>query len=336
MIASLTVLFMLNVFSASPPPDTRSMVHVKGRVFVMGSVNGEDPENEKPAHNVKVSDFWMDSTEVTNAQYDVFVRATGYVTIAERPVEWEQIRLQVPAGTPKPADSLLQPGSLVFNVPVPGTHNEDVTKWWSWVVGANWRHPEGPQSSIDQRMDHPVVHIAYEDAQAYATWAGKRLPTEAEWECAALAGAHSARFTWGNRIPDDDDSVANIWQGTFPDKNTERDGYLRTSPVKSFKANKLGLYDMAGNVWEWCSDLYRADAYEVMSPGSSTSPLVNPVGPSTSWDPDDAVPTTVKHVIRGGSFLCHASYCESYRVTARRGESPDTGMAHIGFRCVKR
>ena len=334
MIASLIIVLAVCV-SASAQPDTKSMVYVKGRTFTMGSARADDPENEKPQHRVKVSDFWMDSTEVTNAQYELFVKATGYVTVAERPVEWEQIRLQVPPGTPKPPDSLLQPGSLVFTMPAEGTTTDDVAQWWKWVIGANWRHPEGTNSDIRNRMNHPVVHIAFEDAQAYATWAGKRLPTEAEWECAALAGAKSARFTWGNRIPSDGDSIANIWQGTFPYLNSERDGFLRTSPVRSYKPNKLGLYDMAGNVWEWCSDLFRADAYEQRLESDPKAIINNPTGPTTSWDPNDGVPSTRKHVIRGGSFLCHASYCESYRVSARRGETPDTGMSHLGFRCVR-
>lgn len=335
MIASLIIVLALHGGVAKQQLDTTSMVHVPGRTFLMGSVGVEDPENEKPQHRVRVVDFWMDSTEVTNAQYETFVKATGYVTVAERPVSWEQIRLQVPPGTPKPPDSLLQPGSLVFTMPRAGTSTDDVAQWWKWMIGANWRHPEGPGSDILTRMNHPVVHIAYEDAQAYAAWAGKRLPTEAEWECAALAGATSARYTWGNNSPTDTDSIANIWQGTFPYLNTERDGYLRTAPIRSYKPNALGLYDMAGNVWEWCSDQFRADAYEQRIERHPNAVIHNPQGPTTSWDPNDGVPSTRKHVIRGGSFLCHASYCESYRVSARRGETPDTGMSHLGFRCVR-
>ncbi len=335
MITSLILVLALHGAGANVP-DTSAMVHVRGRTFLMGSTGADDPENEKPQHRVRVSDFWMDATEVTNAQFESFVTETGYITVAERTVDWEQIRQQVPTGTPKPPDSLLQPGSLVFVVPAKGTTTDDVAQWWKWVIGAHWRRPEGPGSDIRNRMDHPVVHIAFDDAQAYATWAGKRLPTEAEWECAALAGADTSRYTWGYKIPDDRDSIANIWQGTFPYLNTERDGFLRTSPVRSYPANALGLFDMAGNVWEWCADLYRADAYQIRLERHPNAVINRPSGPTTSWDPNDGVPTTRKHVIRGGSFLCHASYCESYRVAARRGETPDTGMSHLGFRCVKK
>jgi len=312
------------------------MVFVQGRTFEMGSTGAGEPRNEKPAHPVTVSSFWIDATEVTNAQFAAFVAATKYVTVAERPVDWEQIKRQVPEGTPKPADSVLQPGSLVFHMPREGTSTRDVSEWWEWTLGATWRHPEGPSSDINGRMDHPVVHVCFEDATAYARWAGKRLPTEAEWELAALAGSLDARFTWGDRVPTERDSVANIWQGTFPWRNTSRDGYVTTSPVRSYPPNALGIYDMAGNVWEWCSDLYRADAYnEVLKTLKKKKKIVDPHGPSSSWDPNEPVPTITKHVIRGGSFLCHVSYCESYRVRARRGESPDTGMSHIGFRCVE-
>lgn len=311
------------------------MVMIPGRTFMMGSTGAGEPRNEKPAHRVTVSSFWMDATEVTNAQFAAFVAATKYVTVAERPVDWDVLRTQVPAGTPRPPDSVLQPGSLVFRMPPEGTPTTDVSAWWEWTIGANWKHPEGPGSNIDARMDHPVVHIAYDDAEAYARWAGKRLPTEAEWELAALAGAEDARFTWGDRLPTEADSVANIWQGSFPWKNTQRDGYITTAPVRSYRPNALGLYDMAGNVWEWCSDLYRADAYEAAARASKRTP-VDPTGPTTSWDPNEEVATITKHVIRGGSYLCHVSYCESYRVRARRGESPDTGMGHLGFRCVVR
>lgn len=324
-------LFVCTLKSQSNAHD--GMVLVKGRTFVMGSTGAGEPHNEKPAHSVTVSDFWMDAAEVTNAQFAEFVAATKYVTVAERPVNWEQLKTQVPEGTPRPADSLLQPGSLVFRMPAEGTTTRDVSAWWEWTLGADWKHPEGPTSTIQYRMDHPVVHVCFEDATAYAAWKRKRLPTEAEWELAALAGSTDARFTWGDRVPTERDSVANIWQGIFPWKNTTRDGYVRTSPVRSYPPNALGLYDVAGNVWEWCSDLYRADAYEVLA--KSKKKIVNPRGPSTSWDPNEEVPTITKHVIRGGSFLCHVSYCESYRVRARRGESPDTGMSHIGFRCVE-
>jgi len=277
----------------------------------------------------------MDVTEVTNAQFRAFVEATGYKTVAERPVNWEELKKQVPPGTPKPPDDMLQPGSLVFTPPDHPVSTTDASQWLSWTPRANWRQPEGPGSSIEGRENHPVVHVAWEDAAAYATWAGKRLPTEAEWEFAARGGLSGSRFVWGNEPVSDDKPQANIWQGEFPWKNLQYDGYVRTAPVRSFPPNGYGLYEMAGNVWEWCSDQYRADEYVRRVSASTGSVLVNPTGPHDSWDPDDAVPTITKRVIRGGSFLCHRTYCSSYRPSARRGQSPDTGMSHLGFRCVQ-
>jgi formylglycine-generating enzyme required for sulfatase activity len=204
---------------------------------------------------------------------------------------------------------------------------DDPTQWWQWVIGANWRHPEGPGSDILTRMDHPVVHVAYDDAQAYATWAGLRLPTEAEWEVAARYHLdRSTRYTWGTAVSDTD-SVANIWQGAFPIRNTMADGFAGTAPVGRYQPNAAGLYDMSGNVWEWCADHFRSDAYRRAKPDGS--------GPDTPWDARDVVPDAPKRVIRGGSFLCHSSYCEAYRVTGRSAESPDTGTSHIGFRCAR-
>jgi formylglycine-generating enzyme required for sulfatase activity len=277
----------------------------------------------------------MDATEVTNAQYREFVKATGYKTVAERPLDWEELKKQVPPGTPKPADDVLQPGSVVFMPPDQPVALNNVQNWWQWTVGANWQHPEGPNSNLDGRDQHPVVHIAFEDAVAYAKWADKRLPTEAEWEFAARGGLERKRFTWGDQPYDDEKPLCNIWQGEFPWKNTLTDKYLRTAPVKTFPPNGYGLYEMAGNVWEWCSDFYRADAYVRRTVQSKGEVIENPKGPNDSWDPNDAVESNPKHVIRGGSFLCHVTYCESYRPSARRGEAPDTGMSHLGFRCVK-
>ena len=204
----------------------------------------------------------------------------------------------------------------------------DASRWWRWVPGADWRHPEGPASTIEGRENHPVVQVSWEDASSYARWAGKRLPTEAEWEFAANGGIGGKRFVWGDRPPDaDQPALANIWQGDFPHRNTRQDGFERTAPVASFPANGYGLHDMAGNVWEWCDDWYAVDAYTHAIAGA-----LNPRGPEESFDP--AEPYTRKRVTRGGSFLCHESYCESYRPTARRGTAPDTGMSHLGFRCV--
>lgn len=327
------------------------MIWVEGGEFLMGATDTTDWPGELPQHRVRVSGFYMDVTEVTNAQFAAFVAATGYVTTAERPVDWEEIKKQVPPGTPKPPDSVLQPGSLVFVQPATMVDLTDASHWWRWTVGASWRHPEGPGSSIDTRMNHPVVHVTYEDAVAYATWAGKSLPTEAEWEYASRGGKQNERYHWGNADASDNAPPCNIWQGQFPIQNTLADGALRTNAVGSYPPNAFGLYDMAGNVWEWCADKYRADAYEqrvasseqrVQSsehviPSVSEEPLTtDPKGPDDSWDPNDPVPANLKHVIRGGSFLCHRGYCESYRNSARRGETPDTGMSHIGFRCVRR
>jgi formylglycine-generating enzyme required for sulfatase activity len=311
---------------AAPPP---GMVRVPGGLFVMGAHGPTNQRNELPAHTVRVDGFFMDETEVTNARFRTFVDATGYVTLAEKPVNWDELKKQFPANTPKPPDDRLRPGSLVFTPPDKAVPFNDMTRWWTWTAGACWKHPEGPGSDLAGRDDHPVVHISWDDAVAYATWAGKRLPTEAEWEFAARGGLDRKRFPWGDEPPNDTDRFpANIWQGQFPHQNTKADGWDRTAPVKSFAPNGYGLYDMGGNVWEWCSDWYRADAY-----AGRTGITVNPPGPASSWDPNELL--VPKRVNRGGSFLCHETYCESYRPAARRGTGFDTGMSHIGFRCVK-
>jgi len=311
------------------------MVLIPAGTYTLGTDDQTAPGKERPAHKVQVDSFYMDRTEVTNRQFAEFVKATGYITVAERPVDWEEIKKQVPEGTPRPPDSVLRPGSLVFTPPTEHVALDDASQWWRWINGADWRHPEGPGSNITQRMDHPVVHVAFDDAVAYAHWAGLRLPTEAEWEVAARGGVEGdVRYWWGESITDDD-SIANIWQGDFPVVNTRHDGYVATAPVGSYTPNNYGLVDMSGNVWEWCSDIYRSDAYDIMVRDNGTSPVMDPRGPENPWDPRDPVPNMMKHVVRGGSFLCHSSYCEAYRVTGRSGESPDTGTNHIGFRCVR-
>jgi len=295
--------------------------------FLMGSDDG--PGNERPIHRVRLSGFWIDSHEVTNAEFGRFVAATRYVTTAERPPEWEELQRQLPPGTPRPDDSRLVPGAMVFSPPAGPVPLDQPATWWRWVPGACWKHPEGPGSSIEGREAHPVVQVSWDDATAYARWAGKRLPTEAEWEYAARGGLVRRRFTWGDRAPTDDGhALANIWQGRFPYRNTAHDGFERTAPVASFAPNGFGLYDMAGNVWEWCADLYAADAYAARG----AEPWVDPAGPGESRDLSE--PYAPRRVTRGGSFLCHSTYCESYRPAARRGTPPDTGMSHIGFRCV--
>jgi formylglycine-generating enzyme required for sulfatase activity len=282
---------------------------------------------------VRVRGFWMDATEVTNAQFRAFVQATGYRTVAERPIDWEELRTQVPEGTPKPPPEKLLPGSLVFAPPANAVALDDVAQWWSWTTGADWQHPTGPGSSIEGKDDLPVVHVAHEDALAYCMWAGKRLPTEAEWEFAARGGIAGAVNTWGNEPIGP--ARANAWQGHFPDVNTAADGFAGVAPVQSFPANGYGLYDMAGNVWEWCSDRYRPDAYALdVAAAGPDGVTIDPQGPAASMDPRNPyAPDSRVH--RGGSFLCNDSYCASYRVAARMSCPPDTGMSHVGFRCVR-
>jgi formylglycine-generating enzyme required for sulfatase activity len=313
-------------------PGPAGMAWVPGGDFWMGTDEERSFGAERPAHVVRLRGFWMDETEVTNRQYRAFVEATGYVTVAEKPVDWEEMKKQVPAGTPKPADDALRAGAVVFTPPDHAVPLEDASAWWRYVPGANWRHPDGPQSDLAGRDEHPVVHVAWEDANAYAAWAKKRLPTEAEWERAARGGLDRKRFAWGDDEPSDERPPCNIWQGEFPWRNARGDGFERTAPVRSFAANAYGLFDLAGNVWEWCADRYRADAFAERAGEACHVPWVDPKGPSSSWDPD--APLAQGRVIRGGSYLCHRSYCEAYRPSARRGLEPDTGMGHLGFRCV--
>ena len=304
------------------------MVWIDGGEFSMGAADKDGREDEYPVHTVCVKGFWMDATEVTNAQFAKFVEATGYITTAERKPDWEELKKQVSADTPRPADSLLVASSLVFTPPAHAIELTDASQWWRWTKNADWRHPQGPGSTIKGKENYPVVHISWDDANAYAKWAGKRLPTEAEWEYAARGGLQAQPYTWGTEEPEHRTPKANIWQGHFPDNNTNWDGYKRLAPVKSFLPNKKGLYDMAGNVWEWCQDWYRPDYYQQVADKVTQ----NPTGPSSSHDPN--APNMPKRVVRGGSFLCHESYCASYRVSARMSTSPDTGLEHTGFRCV--
>jgi formylglycine-generating enzyme len=319
----------IDTIVASGNSSYSGMVKIPGGDYLMGSVDKEGRPDEYPQHAVHVDGFYMDATEVTNAMFTQFVKATGYKTTAERTPDWEELKKQLPPGTPKPADSLLVAASLVFTPPSQPIQLNDVSQWWQWVKGADWQHPQGPGSSIKGEENLPVVQVSWDDAMAYAKWAGKRLPTEAEWEWAARAGLTNQPFTWGAEPVDKGQPKTNIWQGHFPNHNTATDGYARVSPVKTFAANAYGLYDIAGNVWEWCSDWYRSDYYSQIS----AKKLTNPAGPAASYDPEE--PTVPKRVVRGGSFLCHASYCASYRVSARMKTSPDTGLEHTGFRCVK-
>jgi formylglycine-generating enzyme required for sulfatase activity len=329
----ISFTFIACVVLLDPPSGMR---WIPSGDFVMGSTDPLARTHEQPKHRVHIDGLWMDETEVTNEQFRAFVNATGYLTMAERPVDWNEIKKQVPEGTPKPPDEVLQPGSLVFTPPSAAVPTNDFSRWWTWTLGANWQHPTGPASSIDAALTEPVVHIAFVDALAYCKWAGKRLPTEAEWEYAARGGLAEKINVWGDEPVGDQllTKRCNTWQGQFPSENTANDGFTRASVVKSFPANGYGLYDMAGNVWEWTMDLYRPDTYATrVAEIGANGVAVNPTGPKTSFDPNEPH-SPESRVHRGGSFLCNDSYCASYRPSARMSAPPDTGLQHLGFRCV--
>lgn len=316
--------------------ETTGMVKIPGGTYQRGATEypadrnqseGSLPrKDEYPLHKVSIPPFYMDVYEVTNKEFEKFVKATGWITIAERPIDIEEIAKQMPPGTPMPDPSTLKPGSLVFREVSPQENH--FSAWWNFTPGANWKHPQGPESSY--KPDHPVVHVSWYDAMAYCKWSGKRLPTESEWEFAGRGGNESALYAWGNSAPGQEKLQGNYWQGTFPATNTGEDGYQKTSPVGVFKPNAYGLYDMSGNVWEWCDDWYHWYAYTCSSSGEM---LENPGGPAFSFDP--SFPNTAQKSMRGGSFLCNDTYCAGYRVAARMKSSPDTGSEHTGFRCVK-
>ncbi|MGE3315924.1 MAG: formylglycine-generating enzyme family protein [Planctomycetaceae bacterium] len=313
-----------------PAPAPKEMVWIPGGTFTMGG-DKAGPPDETPAHEVTLDGFYMDKTEVTNADFEKFVEATKYTTVAERTPKREDFIGQVEDVSTIPEENLVA-GSLCFNEAFDrGTLTRDHPLWpyqvWKYVKGANWRHPEGPDSSIAGRMNHPVTHVSWDDAVAYCKWAGKSLPTEAEWEFAARGGKKGETYTWGNERNPDGKWMSNIWQGDFPDKNDVLDGFKTTAPVGSFPPNSYGLFDLSGNVWEWCSDYYRDNYYRV-------SPARNPFGPADSHDPNE--PGLIKRVQRGGSFLCSDNYCIGYRNSARMKGTPDSGTFHCGFRCVIR
>ncbi len=304
---------------ANAPP---GMVWIPGGVFLRGSDNPKMPE-ARPRHRVLVDGFYMDRTAVTNKQFQDFVDATGYITVAERTPEAKDF----PGAPPEK----LVAGSVVFSPPNGPVSLENHLKWWSYVKGASWRHPEGPQSNIEGRENYPVLHVAWDDAEAYAKWAGKRLPTEAEFEFAARGGLEDSKYAWGNELTPAGRWMANIWQGHFPYENTQEDGFRSVAPVGSFPANGYGLFDMSGNAWEWCSDWYRFDYYGKLA--ASKQPVHNPHGPGDSFDPSE--PGVAKRVMRGGSYLCTDQYCTAYEVGARGKGAPDSGTNHVSFRCVQ-
>lgn len=305
---------------AAPGPAPDGMVWIPGGEFWMGA---EDFPDAKPWHRVYVDGFWMDKTEVTNAQFEKFVKATGYVTVAERTPRAEEF----PGAPPEN----LVAGAVVFSPPDHPVPLKSHFAWWGYVKGANWRHPEGPQSGIKDRGNYPVVHIAYEDALAYAKWVGKRLPTEAEFEFAQRGGLDRKLYAWGDEFKPNGKFMANTFQGHFPDKNTKEDGYERAAPVTSFPPNGYGLYEMSGNVWEWTSDWYRHDYYRTLAAKGGTAR--NPQGPPDSMDPSE--PGVAKKAHRGGSFLCTDQYCARYIVGGRGKGEPSTGTNHLGFRLVR-
>lgn len=323
----------LHFFNANKNP--KGMVWIPGGEFMMGSNNPSANLNEKPAHKVKVDGFWMDQTDVTNAQFAKFVKATGYITTAEKTPDWETLKVQLAPNTPKPPENMLIPGAMVFVGTEHAVPLDDNSRWWRFIPGADWRHPQGPGSNIIGKEDHPVVQVSYEDALAYANWAGKRLPTEAEWEYAARGGLEEATYNWGDEFKPHGKTMANTFEGKqFPVIEESYRNKIGTSKVASYPPNGYQLYDMAGNVWQWVADWYRADAFVLESTQTN---IINPLGPTESYDPADAyAPVNApKRVIRGGSFLCDKNFCMSYRPSARRGVDPYNPMSHIGFRLVR-
>ena len=313
------------------------MAWVPGGEFSMGCADprgvpfggGDAMADARPVHRVRVKGFWMDIHEVTNESFGKFIAATGYVTVAERKPRAEDF----PGAPPEN----LVPGSIVFtppNEPVPLRDQTGAAhlRWWAYVPGASWKHPLGPGSDISDRPQEPVVHVAFEDAVAYARWAGKRLPTEAEWEFAARGGLAGARYPWGDDFLPAGRWMANTWQGRFPGQNTAEDGYPGLAPVGRYPANAYGLFDMSGNVWEWCSDWYRPDTYAAAA-ARGDQPTVDPDGPEDSHDPNE--PGQPKKIQRGGSFLCSDQYCSRYIVGTRGKGEVSSSTNHIGFRCVR-
>ncbi|MBN09670.1 MAG: sulfatase [Flavobacteriaceae bacterium] len=304
------------------------MVLIPSGTFEMGADDSNGFEDEFPKHSVKINAFWMDKTEVTNAQFKKFVDQTGYITTAEKEINWDEMKKNLPPNTPKPDDSLLAPSSLLFNYTSSPVQLNDYSQWWKFSKGVNWKHPWGPGSSIDGKDNFPVVHISWNDAQEYCKWAGKRLPTEAEWEYASRGGIEHSIYSWGNSPISLISSKANTWNGLFPYNNSMEDNFEFLAPVKKFPPNGYGLHDISGNVWEWCSDWYDYNYYKLFENQIAD----NPIGPKNSYDPNE--PYLDKKVMRGGSFLCNESYCSGYRNSMRMKTTPDTSSIHAGFRTV--
>ena len=321
LLALLMSAMCVAAAPATHPAAPEGMVLIPGGTFTMGCDDSRTPDAQ-PLHPVTLEPFFMDAHPVTNAQFKKFVEATKYVTVAERkpdPKDYPGV----------PADKLVA-GSAVFNQPPHDVPLDNAYAWWKYEPGAGWRHPEGPQSSIDGKDNFPVVHICFEDAQAYAKWAGKRLPTEAEYEYAARGGMEGKKYSWGDVVMPGGKYLQNIWTGHFPAENTGADGFKGLSPVDAFPPNGYGLYDMGGNVWSWCSDWYRPDYYQKLD---AKQPTKSPTGPADSFDPDE--PGMPKRVLRGGSYLCAERYCTRYLVGSRGKGAPDSSATNISFRCVK-
>ena len=329
-----TTDFIPTIPNTTPAPDSapEGMAWIPGGEFSMGAHDAPDMNDvgmrattdSRPIHRVYVDSLWMDKTDVTNEEFAKFAKATGYVTVAERKPRAEDF----PGAPP---ENLIA-GSVVFSPPDHAVPLNDHFQWWSYVQGANWRHPFGPESNIKGKDKYPVVHVAYEDALAYATWAGKRLPTEAEWEFAARGGLSGKPFVWGDQFRPNGKWMANTYQGEFPVKGMDKgeDGFVGIAPVAHYPPNGYGLYDMAGNVWQWTNDWYRPDYYARLAAGGVAR---NPQGPTSPFDPSE--PTEKKKVHRGGSFLCTDQYCSRYIVGTRGKGEVSTGTNHLGFRCVK-
>ncbi|MEZ4564470.1 MAG: formylglycine-generating enzyme family protein [Thermomicrobiales bacterium] len=322
-MATLTSAQLVSGAPGRPP--AKDMIWIPGGTFLMGS-NDHYPE-EAPVHPVTVDGFWMDRTQVTNRAFRRFVKDTGYVTVAERVPRAEDY----PGALPE----MLVAGSVVFQQPPGRVPMNSHYNWWNWVPGADWRHPDGPQSNLNGRDSHPVVHVAWEDVEAYAAWAGKAIPTEAEWERAARGGHDGRPFAWGEELAPKGKMLANYWQGEFPWQNLELDGYARTAPVGSFPPNDYGLVDMIGNAWEWTSDWY--SARHAPAGDCCGTATVNPLGGSREASIDPNEPAAIpRKVLKGGSFACAENYCKRYRPAARMHHPVDTGTNHVSFRCIIR